>query len=146
MCESTSTEVYPAQNIDSVLGRCAGAKIFTQLDSTNAYWQIPIHEDSQDLTTFQTSSGAYKWLRATMGIRSCPAAYARISDYFCLSPEDVAAGRQTPGPRMDSSQFLSYLDDLTVATTSDRVHDHLDALEQLLTKLQFHGVTLKLKK
>ena len=47
--------------IEQCLQKLNGAQMFLTLDLFRGYYQIPIHEDSQDLTTFSTSSGHYKF-------------------------------------------------------------------------------------
>ena len=59
---------YPVRTPkDAVSNVPAGMKYFTTLDTASGYWQIPLDEDSQDLTTFITPWGRYKYLRSPMG-------------------------------------------------------------------------------
>ena len=44
------------------------ARFFSTLDAKSGYWQLPLHPDSQHLTTFITPWGRYKFLRAPMGL------------------------------------------------------------------------------
>ena len=46
------------------------ASFFSSFDAANGYYQIPLHPDSQHLTTFMTPWGRYRFLRASMGL-SC---------------------------------------------------------------------------
>ena len=54
-----------------------GSKYFTKCDAKNGYWQIPIEEKSQELTTFLTPWGRFKFLRAPMGLSSTGDEYSR---------------------------------------------------------------------
>jgi hypothetical protein len=38
-----------------------GAKVFSKLDASQAFWQEPLTEESQVLTTFGTPFGRYKY-------------------------------------------------------------------------------------
>jgi len=49
--------ILPA--VDHTLAMLAGAKVFTKLDATSGFWQIPLSEESQLLTTFITPFGRY---------------------------------------------------------------------------------------
>ena len=39
---------------EDILSRMSGAKYFTKLDASNAYWQIELHEESSKLLTFNS--------------------------------------------------------------------------------------------
>ena len=55
---------------EEILAKLAHAKIFTKLDASNAYWQIPLDEESSKLVTFNTPFGRYRFLRMPHGIHS----------------------------------------------------------------------------
>ena len=44
-------------------------KYFLQLDGMNAYWSIPVCEESKRLTAFHTPDGVYCWNRLLMGAK-----------------------------------------------------------------------------
>ena len=46
----------------------AKAKVFSKLDAKAGYWAIHFEKKSQLLTTFQTPSGRYCWLRLPFGL------------------------------------------------------------------------------
>ena len=47
-----------------------GAKKFTKLDVSNAYWQMPIAESSSKLLTFNYPTARYRFLLMPYGIHS----------------------------------------------------------------------------
>ena len=55
---------------DEILSKMAGAKYFTKMDASNAYWQIPLDDESSRLLTFNTPFGRYRYLRMPYGIHS----------------------------------------------------------------------------
>ena len=67
---------------DEILSRMSGAKYFTKMDASNAYWQMPLDEESSRLLTFNTPFGRYRYLRMPYGIHSaseiCQAQIASI--------------------------------------------------------------------
>ena len=65
---------------DAVSSISRGANFFTTLDAKTGYWQIPIAEEDQHLTTFITPWGRYKFLRAPMGLISSGDEYTRRGD------------------------------------------------------------------
>ena len=57
-----------------------GKKYFTTMDALKGYWQIPIAEDAQPLTTFITPWGRYKFCRAPMDLSSTGDKYNLFMD------------------------------------------------------------------
>ena len=66
--------------LDAVSNVNKGSKYYTKLDAKAGYWQIPIHKDDQELTTFITPWGRYKFLRAPMGLSASGDEYNRRGD------------------------------------------------------------------
>jgi hypothetical protein len=44
-------------------------KYFLKMDAMNAFWSIPLDEESMKLMAFQTHGGVFAWSRLTMGCR-----------------------------------------------------------------------------
>ena len=61
---------YPMKTIEQVTASMAGAKVFTILDAKNGFWQIPLDEESQLLTCFNTPFGRFKFKRMPYGLNS----------------------------------------------------------------------------
>lgn len=55
---------------DEIMGKLARTTHFSTLDASCRYWQIPLTEDSTYLTTFNTPTGRYSYLRLSFGINS----------------------------------------------------------------------------
>ena len=49
------------------INKLFNCKYFLQLDGMNAYWSIPVCEESKRLTAFHTPDGIYCWNRLLMG-------------------------------------------------------------------------------
>ena len=52
---------------DAVSSLPSGAQFFTTLDAANGYWQLPLDDDSQNLTTFITPWGRFQVLENANG-------------------------------------------------------------------------------
>lgn len=50
------------------MSKIKGATIFTTLDATSGFWDIPRDESSSKLCTFGTPFGRYKFKRLPFGI------------------------------------------------------------------------------
>ena len=71
---SIKREHYPMPTIEEVVAKLPQATIFSTLDATCGYWQIPVDETSSKLLTFNTPYGRFRFLPSTIwdiiGIRS----------------------------------------------------------------------------
>ena len=68
------------KTVKDVLTRLPGAKIFSTLDATSGFWQIPLDEESSFLTCFNTPFGRYRFQRLPFGIKSAPEVYQRVME------------------------------------------------------------------
>ena len=63
-------ENHPPSTTDTILGKLAGAKLFSLLDANSRFWQIKLFEKSRPLTTFITPWGRYCFNVFPFGISS----------------------------------------------------------------------------
>jgi hypothetical protein len=71
----TKRDRYPIPLIDEVLARVQGSKYLTRLDIIAAFNKLRMNPDSEDLTTFITSFGAFKYLVLPFGLTNGPASF-----------------------------------------------------------------------
>ena len=58
--------------VAEIYARLSGSTVFTNLDATSGFHQIPLDEESSMLTTFITVFGRYRYLRLPFEISSAP--------------------------------------------------------------------------
>ena len=75
----TSTDTYPLPRIEDLFASLSGGKVFSKLDLTHAYQQVPLDEESK-FTTVNTHKGLYHYTRLLFGIASVPSIFQRIMD------------------------------------------------------------------
>ena len=63
-------EHYQLPTLEDISTRLTGAKVFSKLDASHGYWQVPLDEESQLLTTFNSPFGRYCYTRMPFGIKS----------------------------------------------------------------------------
>ena len=68
--EAIQREHFKMPTIEEITTRVSGAKVFSKLDASHGYWQIPLDEESRLLTTFNTPFGHYCDKRMPFGIKS----------------------------------------------------------------------------
>ena len=63
-------ELFQLPTLEDIATRLSGARIFSKLDANHGYWQIPLDDESQQLTTFNSPFGRYCFTRMPFGIKS----------------------------------------------------------------------------
>ena len=64
------SEFHPLAKVDDILAQIQGARLFTKLDANSGFWQIPLADQSQLLTTFITPFGRHCYKKLPLGISS----------------------------------------------------------------------------
>lgn len=122
--EAVQREYHPMPSTEELLGDLNGAIVFSKLDANSGYWQIPLSEESKDLTTFITPFGRFQCNRLPFGISSAP-------EHF---------QRQMQGVLVGIPNILCQMDDILVYGKCKEEHD--TALEMVLQRLERAGLTL----
>jgi transposase InsO family protein len=74
----TKKDRYPLPLIGEMLDRLKGAEVFTKIDIRQGFHRIRMHPDSEDLTTFRSRYGTYKYRVMPFGVTNGPAAFQRL--------------------------------------------------------------------
>ena len=92
--------------------------LFTKIDLSQAYQQIPLDETSKSYAIINTHKGLFRYTRLPYGISSAPGIFQRVI-------ESVLQG---------ISGVMVYIDDILV--TGATQEEHLRALDAVLTRLE----------
>ena len=98
--------------------------MFTKLDANHGYWQVPLSEESQLLTTFNSAFGIYCFMRMPFGIKSA-------QEVFQKRMSQVLG--DLPGVETD-------IDDILVWGTTQEEHD--SRLNAVLKRSKYVNLTL----
>lgn len=98
--------------------------MFSTINLADAYYQLPLHEESRDLTAFITHDGLFRFCRVPYGLASAPSAFQKMM-------ADILNG--LPGVQ-------NYLDDLIVYGNTPAEHDQ--NLNTVLQKVKEAGLVL----
>ena len=71
----TKRNRYPLPLIEEIIGKIIGRKHLTRLDIIAAFNKLRMHSDSEDLTTFITALGAYKYRVLPFGLTNGPSSF-----------------------------------------------------------------------
>ena len=128
--ELTKKDPYPLPLIDEMLARITKAKVFTKIDIQQAFNRVRMSEESEDLTSFRTRYGMYKYKVLPFGLTNGPATFQRfINDILMEHLDDFCS---------------AYLDDILIYSENDTEHEiHV---KKILSILKKHGLEVDIKK
>ena len=126
--ECIAKDCYPMPNVDECLDQLEGAKWFTKLDLSSAFWQLPLAERSRDCTAFMSRRrGLWRWKAMPMGYVNASACFQREID--------AALGN------LRLTCCIAYIDDVVVYSDST-LEDHMKKVQSVLralTRVGFSG-------
>ena len=126
----TRKDRYPIPLIDETLTRLSQAKVFTKLDIRQAFYRIRMNPESEDLTTFRTRYGAYKYKVLPFGLTNGPATYQRyMNDVLFDYLDDFCT---------------AYLDDIIIYSNDPLEHE--EHVRKVLERLRRAGLQADIKK
>ena len=103
------------------------ARVFLTLNMLSGFWQLGVHEDSRDYTTFTSWAGAYRFKRLPFGLINSPSSFQR------------ALSSALHG--LNFRICLCYIDDVLVF--SNNFQQHLTDLRSVLDRLRSANFRLK---
>jgi hypothetical protein len=123
----TVPDKFPMPNLtDSIFG-LKGTKFFTSIDLVRGYYQIPIDEQSRQLTAFSTPRNHWQFKRLSFGLTNAPAAFQREIQAVLSS--------------FPSNKVIAYIDDILIMSSD--FEEHLSLVHKVLQTLQNYNIKIK---
>ena len=116
---------YPLPKPEDLFASLVGGQKFSKLDLSQAYQQMCLDEESQKFVTINTHKGLYRYTRLPFGVASAPALFQKTMDVILQGMKHV----------------MCYIDDILVTGSTEK--EHFIQLEEVLKRLQHHGLKVK---
>jgi hypothetical protein len=90
--EHSHIDKYSMKEINECIGDIvrANSTIFTTLDLTSGFWQMPLHPNDAHKTAFTIPGrGQFEWIISPMGLLGCPASFQRMKEKFMQGTPNV---------------------------------------------------------
>ncbi|XP_022188087.2 uncharacterized protein LOC111046770 [Nilaparvata lugens] len=123
----THRDAYPLPNMTGILDRLRDAKYISTIDLKSGYWQVPLDEESKELTAFIVPGrGLFQFKVMPFGLHSAGATFQRLLD-------------QVIGPKLEPYAF-AYLDDVVVL--GETLESHREHLAEVFQRLRDAGLII----
>jgi transposase InsO family protein len=120
--QAVKRERYVIPSFEDITHKLAGAKVFSKLDATSGFFQIPLDDRTAKLTTFMTPDGRYYYKRLPQGISSAPEIFQRTMESILQEHSDYV---------------ICFFDDILVFSGNDEEHEtHLKSTLETLKSAQ----------
>ena len=107
------TKTYPLPTTEDIFARLAGGNIFTKLDLSQAYLQLPVDDDGKDLLIINTPKGLFRYNHLPYGVSVAPAIFQSVMDRI-----------------LHNLPVACYLDDILISAAT--VEEHNVLVEKVL--------------
>ena len=127
----TKTQSMCLSSIESAMEIMHGKTYFSALDLAQGFFQVELHEDSREKSSFITEFGVYRFKVMSQGLKSSPATFARLS--MAMMADLISSGSS-----------VVYLDDWLLCSAD--FDSHMKLLRTVFERLRASGLKYRLSK
>ena len=124
----TVEDAFPIPTIDELVNQCAGMKVFSSIDFSQFYHQLPLHASDIHKTAFAVNGRLYEYVRLPFGLKNAVAYCTRIMKSLLCNMKGV----------------IVYIDDVLICSETMEAHKKL--LTEVFQKIEKAGLSLNKKK
>lgn len=125
----TVKDKYPLPRMDDLIDQMTNSSWYCAIDLKNAYFQIPLEEESRPKTAFATSQGLFEYTVMPQGLCNSPATFSRFMDTILRSVKNFT---------------IVYLDDILCHASSKE--ECVKGVTEVLRILHHWNLKVSLKK
>ena len=126
----TLKDAHPLPHQGDCLAALGGNCLFSTMDLTSGFYNMPLHEDDRKYSAFTTPMGLFEYNRLPQGLCNSPGSFMRMMTSIFGDQNYLS--------------LLCYLDDLLVFAPDERTA--LQRLEMVFSRLRGHNLKLAPKK
>ena len=126
--QSVERERFVMPTVEELASKLANAKVFSTLDCSQSFWQLPLHPEDAKLTTFISPFGRFFFKRLPYGLNSSTEIFQRVLRDLLEGIDGV---------------FIN-VDDILIYALDNQTHDII--LEKVLVKIKDSGLKLNKEK
>ena len=126
----TEMDAYPIPNVQELLMRLEGCKIFSSLDFSQFYYQLPLHPNDREKTAFYVSGDLYHFKRCPFGQKNAVS--------YCTGTRVMREIFK------DMPSVSVYLDDILIHAKNENEHDKI--LREVMLKIRENRLSLNMSK
>lgn len=124
----TVPDKYPISNLQDFAHKLRDCTIFSTIDLTRAYHQIPMAEAHKEKTAITTPFGLYEFNSMPYGLKNAAQTFQRFMDVVLRGLEGC----------------FCYIDDILIASRT--IAEHKQHLRAIFEKLQEYGLNINFEK
>ena len=126
----TKTQQFPMPNLIQDVYKGHNIRYFTRLDLVRGYYQVPLDEESREITAFSTSKNHYHFKRLSFGLKNSGFAFQKTMQQILSS--------------FMTENVVIYIDDILIM--NETFDQHLDLVSKILHTLYKNNMKIKVSK
>ena len=121
----TIFDAEPVPDQTEIFAKLATDRYFTKIDLSKGYWQIPLKDESKEITAFITHHGLFQFKTMPFGLINSGASFSRIMRKLLKGLDHVD----------------NYIDDILIHTAT--YEEHVQKLKEVFSRLRAANLTAK---
>ncbi len=124
--QRTKSDPFPFNRVDLLIHRLGEAAFLSVIDLKKGYWQVNMHPDSEQYTSFICDEGKFSFKRISFGLKTAASVFQRLVNKVLGKARGIFAE--------------AYLDDIIIYSKS--WSEHIEHIRYVLEQLKKAGLTV----